>query len=683
MNPAENLGHEDPEAGEPPFEIMFMRAVHDLWKHRLWVAAYLALVMAAAFAACFFQTPYYRATVEVLVNPPEKTDERSALKNLSLQEVIITSPKVVDAVISKMKLHELPLFGASVDISRTFLELLTVKIDSKSGTLEIRFDFPDPQKASDIANEVAKVYVDSNTEKSEGVSQVSREALKQQAQDEQIKQNKIRAKIAELVAQHPELSEEGGLPEQAKFFSNELLKTENRILEIQSTLDEIEGYMKRGEPLDLVPFIRNDPNIANKADRIRELELLLVELQQEYRGMHPEVTKAKAKLAALQNVLQTEELKIIDGLRGELRARERSRDELKGKIQKLQERIQGTTPAKIKHKEYLSELAATDETINMLNKRLSTFEMEGSLTKSKPALEILRAALPPQTPFKPNVRKSLFLALIFGFFSSFGVFFLKNYFSRTIHGPEEVYRVLRRPLVGQVVYLKKKGPAELEFTDSEAVTPLASMMGLISANSDFLIGEDKNYSLLVTSSIAGEGKTFVAYQLAVSFASKGKKTLLVDADLCRGRLTRHFEGLGVKSQKLLEEYLMERTDDKGLIAATYHPNLDFIGAGSEKASAPHVFRSPRIKELLARLKGSYNIVLFDAPPVLPVNDAVALSPSVDLRLLVINSGRTSQRDIHHALVKLDPNRHALIGIVLNQVPRIDRGYDYYKKSVHH
>ena len=155
--------------------------------------------------------------------------------------------------------------------------------------------------------------------------------------------------------------------------------------------------------------------------------------------------------------------------------------------------------------------------------------------------------------------------------------------------------------------------------------------------------------------------------------------MLIDADFCGAKLTYLFSGLGIRLQNAPEEYLAEKTDEKDLIAPTFHPLVDFIGAGVEKSSAPHAFGSPRMKDLIAKLKGSRDIVLFDAPPVFPVDDAVALSPSVNLRLFVINAGRTAQKDIQQALAKIESSRQALTGIVLNWVAQIDRGYDYYKR----
>lgn len=681
MSVTENPEYDSPEPSELSLEQTLMSASHDLWKYRLWVILYLALLAGITLANSFFQTPYYRATVKVLINAGavDNAGERETLKNLSLQEVMIVSPKIADAVIAKMGLKDLPYFDASEDASRAFLDLLSVKSDNKSSSLEIRFDFPDSQKAAAIANEVAEIYVYSTSERKEGTTQGSLEALRQQLQNEQTKQNEIRAKIAELAAGDPELTEEGNLQEQVKFFNGELLKTENRLMEIRSILDELEGIQKRGESIEMHSYIRSHPNVAKKLERIRELELLLVELKQEYREMHPEVTKANAKLVALQNVLKGEEEKIVVELRGELHSRERSSEEIKIKIQKLQGRIQDTSPKKIEYRNYLTELVSTGETIRMLNNRMSTFAMEGSLKRS--SLEIIRFATPPKTPFKPDVPKSLLIALAFGVFSSLGVFFSRHYFNRTIYKPEDVYRILRRPLVGQIVHVKKKkNSLEPEFSDVEKGALSSAMVGLIAANSDFLVGKEKDYSLLVTSSVAGEGKTFVACQLAQAFAGKGKKTVLIDADFCRARLTRHYSDMGLKSQKGLDVYLAEETDEKDLIVSTSQPLLDFIGAGVEKSSTPHAFRSSRIRDLIVKLKASYDIVLFDAPPVLPVNDAVALSPFVNLRLFVINAGKTPQKDIHQALAKIDPSRQALTGVILNQVPNIDRGYDYYKRS---
>lgn len=690
VSETENLEHTDSETGERSFEQTLKSAVYDLWKHSLWVVLYWALLMGGALAYCLFQTPYYRATAKILVNANtvENAGEREMLKNLSLQEVMITSPKIAEEVIAKMELKKLRFFSESEDISKSFLDLLSVKSDVRSGTLEIRFDFPDSQKAAAIANQIADIYVHSTSERSEGTTQDSMEALKQQLRSEQTKQNELRAKIAETAIQHPEVTEEEGLQGQVDFLNKELLKTENRLMEVQSILEELDGFQKSGESIDAHPYIQSHPNIASKLDRIRELELSLVELRQDYREMYPQITQTKAKITALKNILKGDEDKIVLELRRELGSRERNRNEIKSSIQKIQGRLQSATPEKTKYKDALTELASTDEAIRALNKRISDFAVEGSLKRSSLDLEILSLATPPSHPFKPNVPKNLFMAVAFGVFSSLGMFYLKHYFSRAVEVAEDVYRTLRRPLVGQIVFFKKEVSPELELADAKSERPYAGMFDLILANSAFLVGKESNYSVLVTSAVPDEGKTFIAYHLSRALAARGKKTVLIDADFCRARLTEHFSEVGIKPFKTLDEYLTGKTDEKDLIISTYDSLLDFIAAGTERASAPQAFclsdskhrQSPLIKELIEKLKISYDIIIFDTPPVLPVNDAVALSSSVDLCLFVIKGGKTSEKDIHHALKKLDPLRKIQTGVILNQVSRIDRGYDYYNIS---
>jgi capsular exopolysaccharide synthesis family protein len=588
------------------------------------------------------------------------------------------SSEVADAVIKKLKLAELPYFGTSDDASLAFLRLLSVSSDPKKNTLTIGFNFTDPQNAADIANEVAAVYVRLASERGEGTKQSTLEVLKKELRIAQAKQAEIRARIVEFTARYPELTREEEIKTQITSLEAEILPVNNKIHEVRGVLEELADYRKRGEPLDTHPYIKNHPRVASKLDRIREIEFSIVELSQEYREMHPEITKAKQTIDAFRTILREEEEKAIEDLQDELRFLPRKRDKINGDIQKLKDSLSSRSPEKEKYEDDSNEFAVVSARVRSLKQRISDLLLEGALSEATSDVEILSSAVPSGSPIKGDVQKSFLQALPFCVISSLGLFFLKHYFSKSIQRPEDVYRYLRRPLVGQISRLEKiKDYTEPDLSDERGESPLSSMIGLISANCDFLVGKEKDYSIMVTSAVPGEGKTFLTYHLARAFAAKGKKTVLVDADFCRANLTQHFSGLGIRPAKSLDAYLTGKTDSKDLIISTFDPMLDFIGCGYGRRSAPHAFMSPQIKDLIGRLKTSYDIVLFDTPPVLPVNDAVALSPLLNLRLFVIQTGRTSQKDIHHALAKIDPTHQALIGVVLNQVPYFGREYDYY------
>jgi capsular exopolysaccharide synthesis family protein len=281
-------------------------------------------------------------------------------------------------------------------------------------------------------------------------------------------------------------------------------------------------------------------------------------------------------------------------------------------------------------------------------------------------VEILSVALPAQTPFYPKRFKVLFLAMAFVVTTSFGGIFLKYYLDKTMHSLEDLEVFIRRPSVGQIPRVK---------VDREGFTPIFpkeseylrfnNNMNFICANIRFLTEAEASKVFLVTSAMMAEGKSFSVYHLALAFAGDAKKVIAIDADFCHASLSTVFSHTGAGPS--LDSYLLEQASLDQIIQKTTNPNIDFIGAGKIRKSTPNAFRSKQMKTLLVTLRQMYDVILIDGAPILQVNDSLALAELVDLRLLVIRSGKTHRDLVMRALNKLAPGKLVNVGILLNCV----------------
>jgi exopolysaccharide/PEP-CTERM locus tyrosine autokinase len=183
--------------------------------------------------------------------------------------------------------------------------------------------------------------------------------------------------------------------------------------------------------------------------------------------------------------------------------------------------------------------------------------------------------------------------------------------------------------------------------------------------------------LLVTSSLAGEGKSFVSVNLAFSIAlERGIGVVLVDADLARPHTS---EAFGVRGRRGLTDLLSEReTDPEKIILATDTPGLRLVPAGTIDASAPELLSSHRMQQLLQWLdeKFANSIILFDSPPLLVSNEAQVLSHMVGQVLMVISADNTRQSEVQEAIALLGEG--PAVKCVLNKLsPAFSRGYGAY------
>ena len=170
-------------------------------------------------------------------------------------------------------------------------------------------------------------------------------------------------------------------------------------------------------------------------------------------------------------------------------------------------------------------------------------------------------------------------------------------------------------------------------------------------------------TIMVTSSLPGEGKTLTAINLAFTFAKEFKQTaLLVDCDL---RQQKIHEYLGLNSEKGLVDYLLDDKPVQDLVIWPGIEKLTLISGGRATAGSSELLGSPRMKELVEDMKSRYpeRFVIFDVPPLLSTADALAFAPFVDHILVVVRAGRTSIRDVNKAL-RLLP-REKVLGLALN------------------
>ncbi|MDT3428814.1 capsular exopolysaccharide synthesis family protein [Paenibacillus forsythiae] len=176
-------------------------------------------------------------------------------------------------------------------------------------------------------------------------------------------------------------------------------------------------------------------------------------------------------------------------------------------------------------------------------------------------------------------------------------------------------------------------------------------------------GKKEPLSLVVTSPSPGEGKTTSAANLALSFAQRGDKVLLVDANVRSPVLGQVF---GIKQWPGLSDGLASRTHFEEIVYRTDIERLSVIPGGSPLPGTADLLDSQAMSEFLDRARQEYTVILFDCPAVLETPDAVALAGRCDGAVLVVSSGRTKQKQAAEAKRLLDFGRVRILGSLLNR-----------------
>ncbi|MFV9484008.1 GumC family protein [Christiangramia sp. ASW11-125] len=311
---------------------------------------------------------------------------------------------------------------------------------------------------------------------------------------------------------------------------------------------------------------------------------------------------------------------------------------------------------------------------------------ENSLTLAitAPKAKIVDSAYSSGTPVSPNKRSIYLTALLIGLGIPFAIVYLKNLLNNKIRTKEDITSSgLNIPIVGEIPRLAK-GQNELIQENDRSV--MAESFRLMHTNLQYFLAETSNEinqratTIFVTSTVKGEGKTFIAFNLAKTLANTGKKVLIMGADLRNPQLQRFQED--AKSWLGVSNYLVDRNlHIQDLIKnSSLHPDLDILTSGSIPPNPSELLRSHRLEELFDQVKDLYDYILVDTAPAMVVADTFLISKHADLTLYSVRADYTERKLLNFIGDAKDDQKLKNAGLVLNSVKSANYGYGKYGYS---
>jgi capsular exopolysaccharide synthesis family protein len=296
-----------------------------------------------------------------------------------------------------------------------------------------------------------------------------------------------------------------------------------------------------------------------------------------------------------------------------------------------------------------------------IQRRLGNLDLGVELASGGGA-EVLSPAGGAGTPVNPNIPLNLAIGLVFGLFLGAAFAFVRDYFDDSVKTKEMAERVTGVPTLGLIP--KIDGESDL-VTVAHPTAPAAEAFRLLRTSVKFLAVERQVRVVQVTSPSPAEGKTLVAVNLAVAFAQAGDRVVLVGGDLRRPRLE---EIVGVPLTPGLTAVLIgDVTLPQAIQSAEAVPNLSVLPAGQPPPNPSELISGERARRLIDVLGQTYDVVIIDCPPVLPVTDSLVLARMADTTLLVTSANRTSKRSLTRAVELLHQVDAPLVGTVLNSL----------------
>jgi capsular exopolysaccharide synthesis family protein len=293
-------------------------------------------------------------------------------------------------------------------------------------------------------------------------------------------------------------------------------------------------------------------------------------------------------------------------------------------------------------------------------------------------LSIVRPAEAPAAPSGPNTKLNLVLGLFFGLVTGILVAVLRTLLDNGIRTESDLRRITDAPLLGGITFDQDATKKPL-ITQVPAQSPRAESFRQLRTNLQFANVSGRTKTILITSSLPGEGKSTTATNLAISLAQAGQTVCLVDADLRRPMVDDY---LGLERNAGLTTALVGAADVNDLLQPWGDGNLYVLTSGRIPPNPSELLGSDEMKSLIERLEEVFDSIIIDAPPLLPVTDAAVLAQHVSGVVVVVGTQKVKIHDLEKALQTLGMVEAKLLGVVLNRLPAkgpdsYGYGYGYY------
>ncbi|WP_440708383.1 polysaccharide biosynthesis tyrosine autokinase [Herbiconiux sp. YIM B11900] len=285
-------------------------------------------------------------------------------------------------------------------------------------------------------------------------------------------------------------------------------------------------------------------------------------------------------------------------------------------------------------------------------------------------ITVLQEASVPATAASPNVPLYIVAGLLIGLILGLTLAIVRYVLDTRIRNEHDVEAITEAPIVGGIAFDAKTPENPLVLRDDPR-SPRAESFRTLRTNLQFL-GVGEAQSFVLTSSIPGEGKSTTSANLAIAMALSGKRVVIVDADMRKPRLAEY---LGVEGAVGLTDVLVGRAKASDVIVRWGDTNLYVLPAGRIPPNPSELLGSSAMISLIATLEGSFDIALFDAPPLLPVTDAAILATKTGGALLMVAAGRAHKNQVRGAVSALTNVGAKVAGVVMTMLPT--KGPDSY------
>lgn len=649
---------------------------------------FIVLVITVAITAVYIFTakPVYSATARLRISTSQSSGislsqsllgiAGSSSADITTEIEIMKSRTNVGRVIDKLNLIDFFQKRSGKTINREdLISSLQASIQFKpvenSNIVDIVVEDLDPELSAKIANELANSYIELSAEIEKQGYSSSRETLEKQLPIVQKNLDDLDTRIRDFKEKNNIFS----VSEQANLLLERFSDYDTQYTNLQLELDEVKLSLKsldeqlKALQKDIVSSenITSNPVISSLRERITDLNIQLSALLETYSEDSTQVQNVRKQLSEAQSLLSKEVEKVIssktmglDPVYTELYIKKADNE---SRYQIIQATLSSLEIIRKKYDDILKSLPTIEQELVSLERnrkvqeaiyvallqKLGEISLNESSVSSKAT--IFELAEKPLRPTKPNKKLTLAIGSILGVFLGILAAFVNEVTDKKIRSSEDITKLINRAnILGET-----KGNEGTSKDISETFVALSTNLNLNSERLPKLI--------CISSAREGEGKTFVAFNLAKAYSMAGYKTLLVDLNL-RNPSIHKLPNIAVQRDLGVSDAILENMDPE-IIIRNLPDGLDVITSGSKIDNSVLVFNNPRITEFLKSLANKYDRVIVDTAPINGALETLLLAKIVDGFVLVVKPNESLKLDLVRINHQIVTSGGTVLGIIVN------------------
>ncbi|MDJ0676068.1 MAG: polysaccharide biosynthesis tyrosine autokinase [Calothrix sp. MO_167.B42] len=682
-----------------------------------------SMVMAAVAGVTLSKTAEYEGNFRLLVEPvsnetnglPSLVQGNSNLRtkpglDYESQIQVLKSPEVMKDIVKRLQVSY-----PEIDYGN-LLNDLTISRLGDTKLIEVRYRNQDPAKIESILQQMADSYLKYSLEKRQTKLRQGLQFVDQQLPSIKNRFESLQKEL-EIFRRKNNFfdSESQGtqVNEQLKLLSEQRIAVNQELARARSNFNSLQG--EEGA----LAILNNAQVYQSLVLKVRELETQIAGESTRFLAESPSMQTLKEKRDKLLPILRQEANRAV-GLKlaevaTEIRNLQQRSQVLGQKEKQLQIQVQRLPILARRYTQLQQQLKVAQESLQRFVTTRENLQIEAAQTELP--WQLVQAANVPQNPVSPNIQRSLILGLVASILLGIASALLLEKLDNTYHSLEELKQKLKLPILGTIPLEKgmqkvsrQKSDRQLsrqklspesstEWVSAEipsmvAVNPknhaieedgyfdrspqFLEAFRILHTNIQLLNSDRQIRSFVITSAIPGDGKSTVAFHLAQIAAAMGKKVLLVDADLRQSTIhgiskLENVWGLtNLISTNMPHEQVIQQMP--------LSRNFSVLTSGQTPPDPAKLLASEKMKGLMKDFENQYDLVIYDAPPILGLADANLLAPNTDGLILVNKMEKTDRSALKQTLDNLRMSRVNILGMIVNGDK--NRFSSYYEKYYH-